>query len=64
MAFCGFVQVCDGHGGADAARFASQNLLRFLLVTPGLRKNLKAAIVSAQMLDVGNGQCCCECVLP
>lgn len=40
------MQVCDGHGGADAAHFASKNLLRFFLTDTFLCSDECEALVS------------------
>lgn len=39
-------QVCDGHGGEDAAQFASKNLLRFFLTDNFLCSDVHEALVS------------------
>ncbi|GMH43371.1 hypothetical protein BSKO_11293 [Bryopsis sp. KO-2023] len=40
----GFFVVCDGHGGQDAAKFTSENLLRYTLVDENLRRDLGVAL--------------------
>ena len=39
-------QVCDGHGGADAANFVRSTLLRSVLMDESLCVDLKEALVS------------------
>jgi len=39
------LQVCDGHGGSDAAVFTSRNLLRFMLLHDSLLHDASRALV-------------------
>ena len=56
--------MCDGHGGADAAHFTSQNLLKYFLLEKDLDSDAQRAMVrdvdvegERKIVDGGVGAC-------